>query len=267
MDTNSTQKPNPGVTSRIVQSFDGTEIHYDLYDADSDAVVVVVPGFWRDRSYPSMGRLGRFLTRAGYRAAIIDVRGHGDSGGVYGFNFLEHYDVRAVADDILALGTVSSIALIGFSVGGAIAVSTAARHTYLPIRSLLLISSVGDFARIVPKINLLHLHRHIAISQAMHRPRFDWRFAKSEKLNACEDIADVHVPVSLLHVRNDWLISHRHSQELYERANEPKEIEIFDIEGNYHADRIFGVAAEKIEPRMLDFLGRTIRKEGNGQPL
>ena len=255
----------PAFVTRIVPSFDGTDIYYDLYDAPSDSVVVVVPGFWRDRSYPAMRRLAGLLTGAGYRTAIIDVRGHGDSGGQYGFNFLEHYDVRAVADDILAMGTVSSISLLGFSVGGAIAVSTAARHRHLPIRSLLLISSVGEFARIVPKINLLHLHRHIAISQAMRRPRFDWRFAKSEKLNALDDITLLHVPISLLHVRNDWLISHTHSQDLYDHANEPKELEIIDIEGNYHADRIFGVAAERIEPLMLDFLGRTLRKEVAGK--
>ena len=59
-----------------------------------------------------------------------------------------------------------------------------------------------------------------------------------------------------MHVRNDWLISHKHSVALYEAANEPKELHVIDIPGNYHADRIFSVAAEVVQPIFLDFLKR-----------
>src|SRR5688572_30136105 len=47
-----------------VPSFDGTIIHYDIYDtpSPSPSAVLVIPGFWRDRRHPSMVRLARFLT-------------------------------------------------------------------------------------------------------------------------------------------------------------------------------------------------------------
>lgn len=238
-----------------VVSFDGATIHYDFYDAPSPSLVLVVPGFWRDRRHPSMVRLARFLVANGHRAAVVDVRGHGESDGTYGFNLHEHHDVAAVAADLLENATISGMALLGFSYGGAIAISTAARHD-LPITSLLLISAVADFSMIAPRLNPFTMHRHIAVSQALRRPRFGWAIRHSAQLRAVDDIRTVHVPVCLIHVKNDWLIAHRHSIALYDAANEPKELHVLDISGNYHADRIFNVASDSVEPIMRDFLAR-----------
>jgi len=241
---------------RIVRSFDATDIHYDLYDAPSRDAVLVVPGFWRDRRHASMVQLAHSLTGLGFRTAIVDVRGHGDSGGTYGFNFNEHYDVAAVANDLFQRSPhLESLTLLGLSYGGAIAISTAARHP-LPIASILLISPVADFAMIAPRINPFTMYRHIAFSQALKRPRFDWRFRRGSKLRALDDIADVHVPTAFVHVKNDWLVDHSHSVALYEKASEPKELHIIDIEGNYHADRIFRMAAERVDPIVSGFLER-----------
>jgi pimeloyl-ACP methyl ester carboxylesterase len=246
----------PEPISGTVVSFDGAAIHYDVYDAPSPSMVLVVPGFWRDRKHPSMINLAHLLHADGYRTAIMDPRGHGESEGTYGFNAHEHHDVFAVAKELLRTSTISTITLIGFSYGGAIAISTAARHD-LPIGSLLLISPVADFAMIVPKINPLTIHRHIAVSNALHRPRFAWGVRKADKIRAVDDIVKVRVPKCFIHVKNDWLINHRHSIALYEAASEPKELHVLDIEGNYHSDRIFHVASDAIEPLMRDFLART----------
>jgi homoserine acetyltransferase len=100
------------------------------------------------------------------------------------------------------------------------------------------------------------MHRHIALGQALRGPRFQWRLFRSPKLSAVDDIRNVHAPVSLIHVKNDWLINHTHSVALYEAANEPKELHVIDIPGNYHADRIFAVAKDEIEPICRDFLSR-----------
>ena len=238
-------------------SFDGTRIHYDVYDAPSPSAVVVVPGFWRDRRHSSMVRLARYVVEQGYRAIVMDPRGHGESEGTYGFNQYEQHDVHAVIRDVLENHrTISNVTLIGFSYGGAIAISATARHPQLPIAAILLISSVADFSMITPRLNPFTMHRHIALSQALRTPKFVWNIRKTAKLSALEDIKDVHVPLCFIHVKNDWLIGHRHSVALYDAAHEPKELHLLDIEGNYHADRIFNVAEDLIEPIVRGFLGR-----------
>ena len=84
--------PGRAPESDSIVSFDGTRIHFDLHDSPSRALVLIVPGFWRNRSHPAMLRLANLLGESGYRAAVMDVRGHGESGGTYGFNLHEHYE-------------------------------------------------------------------------------------------------------------------------------------------------------------------------------
>ena len=256
MSSSTTPDDPPGPATFRVPSFDGTTIHYDAYDAPSGSAVLVVPGFWRDRRHVSMVSLARLVQRQGFRAFVVDVRGHGDSEGTYGFNLHEHHDVAAVGEDILRrFNSVSALTLIGFSYGGAISISTMARHD-LPIVSALLISPVADFAMITPKLNPLRLHHHIALAQALRRPRFSWAMRKLQKIRALDDIGSVHVPLCFIHVKNDWLIGHTHSEALCQAANDPKELHILDIEGNFHADRIFKVAADSVEPIVKEFLDR-----------
>src|SRR3954467_3417838 len=114
--------PRPPVAG-VVRSFDGTEIAYDLYDHTSRSLVLVIPGFWRDRRHPSMLALTSHLTNLGYRAAIADPRGHGDSGGTYGFNLYEHYDTAAVAEELLRRLPIESITIVALSHGAAAALS------------------------------------------------------------------------------------------------------------------------------------------------
>ena|SRR5258706_2932714 len=246
----------PHRASGTVESFDGTPIAYDLYDSPSRTLVLVVPGFWRFRRHPSMTGFASQLHSLGYRAAVIDPRGHGESGGVYGFNLYEHHDVAAVATALANELGIDSIALVGLSYGGAIAISTTARHPELPITSLLLISPVADFGMIVPRINPFTIHRHIAWSQAFHRPRFDLAARRSAKIRALDDIRDVHVPVSFVHVKNDWLINHAHSEALFGAAHEPKELHVLDIPGQFHADRMFSVEEANVDELVRDWLTR-----------
>ena len=241
-----------------VASADGTPIVYDLYENHSIDAVVIIPGFWRERRHPAILRLARLLGDRGYRVVACDLRGHGESGGTFGFNLHEHEDVAAVIGDLLARTRTTAVTLIGFSYGGAIAVSTAARHA-LPVRALLLISPVADFSRLSPHVNPFTIHRHLALGQALRKPRFAWRFARSPKLSALDDIAGVHAPLCLIHVKNDWLVDHGHSVLLYERASEPKELHVLDIPGNYHADRIFDVAGPRLEEIVARFVAETTR--------
>src|SRR5258706_7712037 len=110
----------------IVSSFDATPIAYDLYDHPSRSLILVAPGFWRDRRHPSMLTLASHLHDLGYRAAIVDPRGHGDSGGTYGFNLYEHYDTAAVAEELLRRLPIESITILALSYRASVAISTVA---------------------------------------------------------------------------------------------------------------------------------------------
>ena len=244
-----------------VPSFDGTLLAYDFYDAGSTALALVVPGFWRDRRHPSMQTLAALIAQTGCSVAVVDCRGHGESEGVYGFNRFESEDVAVITREILAHHPeIEAIDLVGLSMGGAIAVSTAATHREFPWRSMLLISAVAEFSAIVPKINLLTFHHHIAWSQALRRPRFDWRLRRSEKRKAVDDIRELTIPICLVHMEDDWLIGHRHSEMLHAAAAGPKELHVLRQPGQFHADRLLEKAGDETRRIILDFLGRQNEK-------
>ena len=134
-----------------------------------------------------------------------------------------------------------------------LSISTAARHR-LPIRSVLLVAGRrfrDDRAAHQP----FTIHRHIAFLAGVASSALEWRMRRSAKLRAPRDIRDVHVPLSFIHGENAWLIDHKHSIALYggvrtRRAARDRH------PGNYHADRMFSVAREQVEPVFFDFLER-----------
>lgn len=85
-------------------------------------LVVCIPGMGESRS--SFRHLTSRLTDAGYRVAVMDLRGHGDSSVMF-----DAYDDPAAADDVLtvvdALGG-GPATIIGNSMGAAAAVLAAA---------------------------------------------------------------------------------------------------------------------------------------------
>lgn len=248
-----TKRPTDDPRRLIVNSGAGIEIAWDLYlKEDSPRAFLIVPGFWRDRRHPAITALAARLRERGSVAAM-DIRGHGESGGRFGFNRDEHLDVAAVAREMIRLTGASRLDMIGFSMGGAIATTAAARHPELPWGRILLISPVGNLERLRPRLNPLTAHRHLAAGQIFHTPRFDWGFWFHTKIKAEDEIGKVNVPVAIVHVRRDWLVDDSHGARLHERCLNST-LHLLEIPGRWHADRILTEAPEAIEPAIREFL-------------
>lgn len=238
---------------RRILSFDGTVIWYDFYERPGDAVVVVLPGFWRTRRHESLRTLAAAITSSERSVAVVDLRGHGESGGRFGFNREEYRDVELVLEDLERHRGRLRFVILGLSLGGAVAVTLAARTDH-DVRGLVLISAVADFEKIRPRLNPLELPRHLAFGQAFRWPRFDWRFLRSPKLVAAAEIREVSCATCLIHVVNDWLIHHDHSCELKAAHQGECELHLIELPVGYHADRIFSAAPGRVEEIIDHFL-------------
>ncbi|HUF11070.1 MAG TPA: alpha/beta fold hydrolase [Rhodothermales bacterium] len=248
---------------RRVLSFDGTEIWYDFYEAAGDAAVVILPGFWRTRRHPALTQLAATISRRGHSVAVVDLRGHGDSGGRFGFNREEYRDVEAVLTDVERHRGRLRLVVVGLSLGGAVAVTLTARSDF-DIQGLILISAVADFEKIRPRVNPFELPRHLAFGQAFRWPRFDWRFLRSPKLVAAEEIRNVSCPACLIHVVGDWLINHEHSRALQAAHRGPCDLHLIEVPGGYHADRIFSAAPGRVEAIIERFLDERFSLDVDG---
>jgi len=242
-----------GPSSLRIASEDGTEIALDLYPSAGTTGILIVPGFWRTRSYPAITEIARSIARRLAPCAVLDLRGHGESGGTFEFNTLEHSDVAAVARCFAERGKLERIVLLGFSAGGAVAISTAARDRDLPIAGLILVSSVAEFLQVIPRPNPFTILRHVSLGQALARPRFRW--PRERRLSPLEDAGTLSLPVCLIHARNDWLVSHRHAEAIAGQVPNA-ELHILNVPGRYHADKLFEVAGPQVWPIIDDFVRR-----------
>lgn len=241
-----------GPSSLQIEASDGTPLGFDIYPGTGRSGLVVIPGFWRTRDYPPLRAIASRIAGTLAPCAILDLRGHGGSGGTFEFDRFEHLDVAAVARRFADEAKLDRLILLGFSAGGAIAISTAARHADLPICGLLLVSPVAEFRRVIPRPNPFTIHRHLSLGQALARPRFRW--PGSDRLSPLEDSSRLALPVCLIHARNDWLVSHRHSEAIARRVSDAT-LHILEVPGRYHADRLFDVAGKEVWSIVDGFVG------------
>ncbi len=232
---------------------DGTPIAFDLYPSSGRTGVLIVPGFWRTRRYATLQSIATRIASEMAPCAVMDLRGHGDSGGTFEFDRFEHLDVIAVSRMLLDVASLDGLLLLGLSSGGAIAISTAALHRGMGISALLLVSPVGEFTRVIPRLNPFTFHRHLSFGEAIKKPRFRW--PGDDRRCPLDDARGLTLPICLIHARNDWLVSHHHSEAIAQRAGNAA-LHILDVPGRYHADRLFDVAAETTWAIVREFIGR-----------
>lgn len=185
--------PAPGSDEHFLLSFDGTAIHYWLWQAPAakpgTPTVLIVHGAGE---YAARYReFAAFLNSAGYSVAAFDLRGFGQSGGARAYvNSFSDYvlDLNAVAAQVLRLTGAPRIHLIGHSMGGLIASTAAAGDQPVSIASLTLSSPCFALSFPVPA----HLRAIGAVCSSLHPKKLFPTKAISELLTHDPVIARLH---------------------------------------------------------------------------
>lgn len=109
--------PNARIAGWLVEPTNGA----------AKGTVVLLHGVRMDKR--SLAPMGAALTDAGYRAVLLDLRGHGESSGRYlTYGAVEAADVSQVLDSLSASGlALGQVGVYGFSYGGAVALEVGAR--------------------------------------------------------------------------------------------------------------------------------------------
>ena len=213
------------------------------------ATIFVLHGI-RDRK-ESLRHWAEHLTEAGYRAVLVDSRGHGHSTGdwlTYGVQ--ESRDLSQLLD---ALHLDGPIGVMGVSYGGATAVEWAAREPR--VRAAVAVAPFASLRDIVP----IYTPRTV--------PLIGWlvpRFLQMRTVDAAGRLAGfdpdaasprdaahaTHTPILLIHGRNDVTVPLRQSELI--AAGAPS-VTLTTLDAQDH-DHISGDA--RLWPLALDFFAR-----------
>ena len=214
-------------------------IAYTRWRRPARELVVIAPGFWRVRlAWENLFLANHFLRR-GYDVAALDFRGHGDSGGRYGFGASESSDLVAVLEELVGDGRpYSRFAVVGLSMGGTIAAVALARRPLLPCRGLAMISSPADFRALRPRPWKSGALRQVRLRHVVRTPRLSARGLFAAKPAAAEAVAGLAIPKLIVTAEGDWLVDPSHGRILVEAAAPPVDCVHLDLPGSLHADAL-----------------------------
>lgn len=227
-------------------SRDGVRIACDVYPAPSGkalGTLVVAPGFWRRRKSPVMAEFAETWAAKGLDTLLLDFRGHGDSEGAYTFGIEEPQDLATVLDYAVERNPSLSIGVVGFSLGGSIAVETlAARHDFREkVRAVVTVCSPADFALLkIPLLKAREALPHLSMYEAVRPPRISLKAYLAPKPRYADFAGDVSPSaLHVVHTANDWLVDTRHARLLFDAAREPKRLHLLEEGGeSLHADAL-----------------------------
>jgi alpha-beta hydrolase superfamily lysophospholipase len=217
-------------------------------ERDTRAAVIVMHGFSGHR----LGELAAYVPwlRRRYHVLQFDFRGHGTSGpGAITLGSLERRDVAAAVRFLEERG-LGPIALMGLSMGAAVAIVAAPD---LPVAAVVADAAFAELQHPIAsrlrgeRYPFAELGSRLIVAAA-------WLRAGTRLISPIDRVARL-APRALLLIapRDDALISWRQSERLYHAAGEPKELWVVD--GAEHATARW-VAGEAYERRVLEFLAR-----------
>ncbi|MFJ4197092.1 alpha/beta hydrolase [Pseudomonas sp. NPDC089534] len=158
------------------------------------------------------------LRAAGYSVLAIDYRGFGKSLGDLPSESSVYEDARVAWERFQLLQPDPNKRLIyGHSLGGAVAIDLAAElgrnaardHTPLPVRGLVVESTFTSLAD---------------VTAAVAGTSLPVRWVLSQKFDSIDKIADIHMPLLVVHGQADAFVPPRFSEQLFAAARQPKRL-------------------------------------------
>ena len=189
--------------------------------------VVLVHGFTASKDHPDVVAVAERLRAEGHSVLSYDARGHGQSDGRCSLGAREHHDVAAAVgvlrhsvDRVVAIGaSMGAIAALRYAacaddLAGVVIVSAPAQWR-LPRNARGALSAV--LTQTAPGRWFVAKRMHVRLERG-------WE----QSSPPVELISSVHVPVAVVHGRDDRFIPPSDAGELFAAANEPRRLLLVD---------------------------------------
>lgn len=200
----------------------------------------------------------RYFYDRGFSVFLLDLRAHGESEGMYcTYGFYEKYDVSSALSVLYSLKDFEcgKIGVFGTSMGGAIAIQTAAID-----RRIAAVASEGSFTNLrtifvdyQKRIIKLpwHFLRNVALVHSQRLANF-----KARLVAPLDEIKNIRCPVLIAHGSMDSLIKVDYARMLFDAAPEPKQLVL--VENANHSD-VWEVGGEKYAQQLEEFFERYLQ--------
>ncbi|KNH09666.1 Alpha/beta hydrolase fold protein [Perkinsela sp. CCAP 1560/4] len=231
---------------------------------DNQTGIVLVHGGGRDRR--AWLRHVRIFHDAGFAVLLFDFREHGmsqGSGKGFTYGVQERHDVVAAAKYLKQKCSLSTVCAVGTSVGGSACIMAAAISPEV-------IDIVIAENPITTVGYLQHIHLENILGPYMHKSAFSMKFfnvfrwfcrwwinfrISNIPSKSCQALHVVNTisprPILLMHGTADAVVPFHHSEVLFHRANEPKELWL--APDGFHCG-LYDMFPQEFKERVLSFI-------------
>lgn len=235
------------------ESLDGLELKgWFIPNNQSNSLVIVCHGHGANKGDVLFA--AKFLHNNGYNILLFDFRAHGESEGYLAtLGWLEPNDLKAAINYAKNRTNPENIGVIGFSMGGTTAITTAGQIS--EIRAVVADSAFADRSKLIRKAVNLPLLDYIIVF-----------LAQIQGMNMHEnlplDYASEISPSALLIIQGDQdrLVETEDAELLYSKAKQPKELWL--VENTPHV-QAYRTQKEEYERRVLEFFGEHLEQSPN----
>jgi pimeloyl-ACP methyl ester carboxylesterase len=212
--------------------------------------VVLVPGLFTSRDCPEHQTLAEQIAEVA-DVVSVDVRGHGESGGVFSWGLREPGDLAGLVRSLRV--HYDRVDGVGFSFGGYHVGAAAAAHRSFD--AVAMIASPRSFSILDRHFLLRGLRRSFGAARRRqgYARRFSFAALCRRRIPANQFVGAIApAPLLIAHGTQDWLLSTDHATDLYDRAAHPKSLVLVD--GAPHAEGMMVEHASRLVPPLLAFL-------------
>ncbi|MBQ2645125.1 alpha/beta hydrolase [bacterium] len=219
---------------KFVITADGIEIAINQYQRGHKDVLIVAPGWFMCKNSKPFVNMAKDFSNH-FDVIVMNFRGHCESSGKFTFTSREYNDLNAVIN--YAKSKYKKVYVAGFSLGSATAIIT--QYKFHNADKLILVSPPVDFDKIenqfwkkeafIPTLQKFELKTWTGIV-----PGKIW-LNKIKPIDIIAQIPDT--PMLFIAGEKDPTINIWHTIELYNNANQPKKLVIF--EKSIHAEDIY----------------------------
>jgi len=241
--------------NKKILSEDNTEIALNYLENGRDKVIIIAHGFYNNKDTVLFQEISDAFSEK-YDVITFDFRGHGKSDGLFTWTAKETQDLRAVINYAKEKG-YKRVGVVGFSLGAAITLIEGSQNSN--IDSIVSVSAPSDFWKINYRVWEDEMLKDLKLNMGPKgkgkgiRPGNPF-MKKTRPIDVVVNIAPI--PVLFVHGEKDWLIASEHSERLYNKAQEPKALEIIKNAG--HAEKIFDSFPNEFNEVCLRWFEKTL---------
>lgn len=230
-------------------SIDGTRLHGWFLPAQQAKGTVV---FFHGNAENISTHIGAvyWLPAEGYNVFLFDYRGYGLSAGHATISGI-HNDARAALQYVHDRADIDPrrLVLFGQSLGGAVAIYTAVTAG-IPLAAVVVESAFADYRKI--------MREKLAEFFLTWPLQWPLSYTVTDRYSPIRVVADLKVPLLIIHGDTDKVVPVEHAYDLYEAATGDKTLWI--VKGGGHT-AAFGANRQEYRPRLLAYLEKKLNPD------